>query len=129
MHAFFKLALSAILALCLLASVSAAPIKNCPKGTKGKRTGWATYYDVEEGTGACLWDNKNSEHVFAIGGLKRSACGKNATVTYKHKTVRVMVVDECPVCGHNNIDLSPSAFEELAPKRIGKLNGVVWKFD
>ncbi|KAG8765621.1 hypothetical protein FRC12_007396 [Ceratobasidium sp. 428] len=73
--------------------------------------------NVEEGTGACGGRSKNTEHVVAIGGANKSTCGKTATVTYKGKSVKVKVVDECPVCGHDNIDLSPSAFEQLAPKR------------
>jgi hypothetical protein len=71
--------------------------------------------NVEEGTGACGWNNRNSEHVMAIGGAK-NACGKTATVTYQGKSVKVKVVDECPVCGSSSIDLSPSAFEQLADK-------------
>jgi hypothetical protein len=71
--------------------------------------------NTEAGTGACGWKNKNSEHVVAIGGAK-NACGKTATVTYKGKSVKVKVVDECPVCGSSNIDLSPSTFEQLADK-------------
>jgi hypothetical protein len=43
-------------------------------------------------------------------------CGKTATVTWKGKSVNVKVVDECPVCGYDNIDLSPSAFAQLADK-------------
>jgi hypothetical protein len=45
-------------------------------------------------------------------------CGKTATVSWKGKSVKVKVkvVDECPVCGYDNIGLSPSAFEQLADK-------------
>ncbi|KAG9104852.1 hypothetical protein FRC06_008082 [Ceratobasidium sp. 370] len=149
MHALFKLALFAILALCLFGSVSAAPIgmaganELTPRSGNGNllsascpSLGWIAFADstrltdnVEAGRGACGWNNNNSEHVVAIGGVTKSTCGKTATVTYKHKTVRVKVVDECPVCGPNNIDLSPSAFEQLAPKSEGKLNGVVWNYD
>ncbi|KAF8605614.1 barwin-like endoglucanase [Ceratobasidium sp. AG-I] len=90
-----------------------------------------------EGRGACGWNNKDSEHVVAIGkalweetshGGTSSLCGKTAAVTWHGKTVNVRVVDECPVCGHDNIDLSPSAFEQLGDKNIGKLDGVSWKF-
>jgi hypothetical protein len=43
-------------------------------------------------------------------------CGQTATVSWKGKSVKVKVVDECPVCGYDHIDLSPSAFEQLAEK-------------
>jgi expansin (peptidoglycan-binding protein) len=84
-----------------------------------------------------------------IGGNSASSmCGKTATVSWKGKSVNVNVVDECPVCGYDNIDLSPSAFEQLADKSecrllnifvqswptvgaldAGKLEGISWKFN
>ncbi|CEL59831.1 hypothetical protein RSOLAG1IB_03765 [Rhizoctonia solani AG-1 IB] len=101
--------------------------------------GWATYYDTEEGRGACGRYNHNQEHVVAIGkplwdstqgrGGASTLCGRTATVKWKGKSVRVRVVDECPVCGYNDIDLSPAAFQRLANKDVGKLDGIAWKFD
>ncbi|KAG9112982.1 hypothetical protein FRC07_007820 [Ceratobasidium sp. 392] len=79
--------------------------------------------------GACGWRSKNIEHVAAIGGANKWSCSKTAMVSYKGKTVRVGIVDKCPVCGNSNIDLSPAAFDQLAPKSEGKLNGVVWWFE
>ncbi|KAL5636668.1 hypothetical protein ACGC1H_000581 [Rhizoctonia solani] len=106
---------------------------------KPARGGWATYYNTEGGRGACGKYNHNREYVVAIGkplwestqeqGGTSALCGKTATVKWRGKSVRVRVVDECPVCGYNDIDLSPSAFQKLADKEVGKLNGVVLKFD
>ncbi|CAE6527923.1 unnamed protein product [Rhizoctonia solani] len=106
---------------------------------KPARGGWATYYNTEGGRGACGKYNHNQEYVVAIGkplwdstqehGGTSALCGKTATVRWRGKSVRVRVVDECPVCGYNDIDLSPSAFQKLADKEVGKLNGVVLKFD
>ncbi|KAG9123242.1 hypothetical protein FRC07_015193 [Ceratobasidium sp. 392] len=126
MCSLIKFTLLAILAFLLIGSTSAAPVGAANAGELVAR---GDNNNAEEGTGACGWKSKNTEHVVAIGGANKSTCGKTATVTYKGKSVKVKVVDECPVCGHNNIDLSPSAFEQLAPKREGKLDGISWKYD
>ncbi|EUC66504.1 tyrosine kinase catalytic domain protein, partial [Rhizoctonia solani AG-3 Rhs1AP] len=95
---------------------------------KPARGGWATYYNTEGGRGACGKYNHNQEYVVAIGkplwdstqehGGTSALCGKTATVRWRGKSVRVRVVDECPVCGYNDIDLSPSAFQKLADKEF-----------
>ncbi|CAE6503450.1 unnamed protein product [Rhizoctonia solani] len=92
----------------------------------GHGGGWATYYDTEGARGACGSYNHNKEHVVAIGkplwdatqgrGGASALCGRTATVKWRGKSVRVRVVDECPVCGYNDIDLSPAAFQKLANK-------------
>ncbi|KAF8600230.1 barwin-like endoglucanase [Ceratobasidium sp. AG-I] len=145
MHFITKIYI-ALSALSLAASAVAAPIsvrassdelELSARGGNGARHGWATYYSPSEGRGACGWNNKDSEHVVAISkslwdetshGGTSSECGKTAAVTWHGKTVNVRVVDLCPVCGHDDIDLSPSAFEKLADKDVGKLEGVSWKF-
>jgi hypothetical protein len=42
------------------------------------------------------------------------ACGKTASVTWSGKTITVGIVDRCYACGYNDIDLSPSAFQQFA---------------
>ncbi|KAF8604838.1 hypothetical protein BDV93DRAFT_555267 [Ceratobasidium sp. AG-I] len=135
----------ALSALTLAGSAVAAPIavratdelELNARGSSGVHRGWATFYNASEGRGACGWTSKNTDHVVAIGKTlwdetsnegSSSLCGKTAAVTWRGKTVNVRVVDECPVCGRDNIDLSPSAFEKLADKDEGKLEGVTWKF-
>ncbi|KAB5595498.1 hypothetical protein CTheo_959 [Ceratobasidium theobromae] len=126
-------------------TLESAPIELVGRGTTAKSVdqtqhrGWATNYNTQTGRGACGWNNKNSEHVVAIGkplwestqdgNGTSSKCGKTATVRYKGKSVQVRVVDECPVCGYNDIDLSISAFTQLADKNDGKIEGITWSFD
>ncbi|ELU45588.1 WD-repeat-containing protein [Rhizoctonia solani AG-1 IA] len=129
-----------VLGLCFLVSAHAIPVRapdaiDLPEPVKssqvdhlssrkpGHKGGWATYYDTEEGKGACGKYNRNKEHVVAIGkplwestqgqSGASTLCGKTATVRWRGKSVRVRVVDECPVCGYNDIDLSPAAFQQL----------------
>ncbi|KAG8692857.1 hypothetical protein FRC09_010909 [Ceratobasidium sp. 395] len=90
------------------------------------RDGSATYYNVEENTGACGEFHNNGEYVAAIGktlwsktsdGQGRSTmCGKTGTVSWQGKNVDVMFVDECEGCDENSLDLSPTAFTKLAPQ-------------
>lgn len=54
--------------------------------------------------------------MISTDGGESTLCGKTAAVTWHGKTVNVRVVDECPGCGHDDIDLSPSAFEQLGDK-------------
>ncbi|KAG9084194.1 hypothetical protein FS749_005414, partial [Ceratobasidium sp. UAMH 11750] len=97
--------------------------------TRGKnqhRDGSATFYNVEENTGACGEYHNNGELVVAIGkklwqktqgGQGTSTmCGRIATVTWQGKSVKVKIVDECEGCDDNSLDLSPTAFEHLAGK-------------
>ncbi|KAF8598164.1 barwin-like endoglucanase [Ceratobasidium sp. AG-I] len=107
------------------------------RGGDGVHHGWATYYSPSQGRGACGWNNKDSEHVVAISkalwdetfhGGASSKCGETAVVSWHGKSVSVRVVDLCVACGHDDLDLSPSAFEQLADKDVGQLNGVSWRF-
>ena len=41
--------------------------------------------------------------------------------------VEVKVVDRCPGCSENDLDLSPTAFKKLAPLGKGRLKQVKWK--
>ena len=44
------------------------------------------------------------------------------------KTSQVTVVDRCPGCGVNDIDLSPAAFSDLANEGLGRIS-VSWALD
>jgi len=48
-------------------------------------------------------------------------CNKHIKVTYKGKSVVVQVTDRCPGCTKRSLDLSPAAFEQLAPLGLGRL--------
>lgn len=59
-------------------------------------------------TNAATFDiDKNPNH--------SKACGRSARVTAGGKSVNVRVVDRCGDCPQHNIDLSPTAFQQLAP--------------
>ena len=47
-------------------------------------------------------------------------------VTYGKKSVTVTVADTCPGCAVGSVDLTPTAFQKLAPLSVGRLHGVKW---
>ncbi|KAK1063533.1 hypothetical protein LTR12_006644 [Friedmanniomyces endolithicus] len=54
-------------------------------------------------------------------------CGGCVAVTYGGKTVTAMIVDECPGCGTNHLDLFPTAFSALASPSAGVID-VTWDY-
>ncbi|KAK1085327.1 hypothetical protein LTR33_002171 [Friedmanniomyces endolithicus] len=54
-------------------------------------------------------------------------CGGCVAVTYGGKTVTAMIVDECPGCGTNHLDLFPTTFSALASPSAGIID-VTWDY-
>ncbi|KAI7898881.1 RlpA-like double-psi beta-barrel-protein domain-containing protein-containing protein [Cokeromyces recurvatus] len=101
----------------------AAPIE-----ARGSMSGDATYYDV--GLGSCGETNSNDDMVVALsselmGGSGSSYCGKTINVKGSSGSVSVTVVDTCPGCGKEDVDLSPSAFKKLGELGEGRIS-VTW---
>jgi hypothetical protein len=55
-------------------------------------------------------------------------CGKYAKVTGPNGTVRVKIVDTCPPCAYGSLDLSPTAFEQIADLAAGRVP-ITWQWD
>ncbi|ELU38273.1 rare lipoprotein A (RlpA)-like double-psi beta-barrel domain-containing protein [Rhizoctonia solani AG-1 IA] len=67
-------------------------------------SGKGTWYNPSVGTGACGWNNKDSELVVALGPSKYNKakkCGQSGS-----KSVKVKVVDLCPSCGGGSLEVS-----------------------
>ncbi|CAO3587696.1 unnamed protein product [Absidia cylindrospora] len=98
--------------------VQAAPIEK-------RNSGSATYYDV--GLGSCGNTNSNSEMVAALSSsiMNKSKCGKSINIKSPKGSVTVKVVDTCPGCDSNAIDLSPAAFKKLGDMNDGRID-VTW---
>ncbi|KAF9266024.1 barwin-like endoglucanase [Marasmius fiardii PR-910] len=125
---FFTKALSLIVAsLAITSQAFPAPADDAAAQVAATHTGDATYYTP--GPGACGHNNKPTDLVAAAAAPifdKDHICGKKAKVSHAGKSVTVTIVDRCPGCGNSGIDLSPSAFEKLAPLSVGRLSGVKW---
>ncbi|KAI0647764.1 RlpA-like double-psi beta-barrel-protein domain-containing protein-containing protein [Trametes meyenii] len=111
----------------LAVTVFASPI-----GTQGdalvekrSRTGRGTWFNV--GLGACGKTNKDSDKIIAISSKIYGSGGYCDKITANGKSATATVRDECPSCGANDIDMSPSLFQELGDLDTGVLS-VSWDF-
>ncbi|PIL27144.1 hypothetical protein GSI_10285 [Ganoderma sinense ZZ0214-1] len=102
-----------------------------------KSGGDATYY--APGLGSCGHNNVATDFIVAVdhatitkfpgAGANPNTnpmCGRKMRVTYGKKSVTVTVADTCPGCAVGSVDLTPTAFEKLAPLSVGRLHGVKW---
>ncbi|HLM48455.1 MAG TPA: expansin EXLX1 family cellulose-binding protein [Myxococcaceae bacterium] len=96
------------------------------------RDGIITYYAEANGTGNCSFDATPWDlDVAAIVKTEyqgSAVCGACAEIQGPKGTLRVRIVDSCPDCttaGH--LDLSPSAFDKLADRALGRVQ-VKWRF-
>lgn len=118
----FIVLIAAILALVSLAQAA------------GSHSGKATFYSVKKsGKPSCGGKADNDDMVVALSGHRMpkghgKPCGEKIKVKGKHGSVTVKVVDTCPECGKNDIDLSPKAFEKIAKKKDGEVK-VRWSFN
>jgi len=93
--------------------------------------GEGTYY-AATGAGACSFD-ASSDNPLLVGAMNApdyansGVCGACARVKGPEGEVTVRIVDLCPECAHGDIDLSPQAFEMLAPLEKGRIP-ISWQF-
>ncbi len=91
-------------------------------------TGDGTYYDAD-GTGNCSFDATTDFHVAAMNKPDYGDaewCGACLQVTGPGGTSTIVrVVDSCPGCAHGDLDLSQTAFAELAPLSAGRI-AITW---
>ncbi|CAG8474418.1 7374_t:CDS:2, partial [Dentiscutata heterogama] len=98
-------------------------------------SGDGTYYDPGVGIGSCGWQNYDSELVAAMNAPQYGiyadpgdspVCGKCIQITGPKGTVKVKVVDKCPVCKSGDIDMSSTAFKQIANLDDGRVK-ITWK--
>ncbi|PHH61420.1 hypothetical protein CDD81_391 [Ophiocordyceps australis] len=101
--------LSTLLALAL--AVCAAP---APDTAAAASSGQITYY--YPGLGACGQTNGANDAIVAVSAPlfdSQRPCGRNIRVKYGGRSVVVRVVDRCAGCAYNDLDLSPTAFQQV----------------
>ena len=96
-------------------------------------SGEATYYLEADGSGSCLFDPIPGDRmVAAISYLNygnADYCGAYVEVFGPQGSVIVRIVDMCPDnpgCGLNHLDLSPEAFDRIAPRAWGRVP-ITWR--
>ena len=114
-----------------------APSSTQSGGTNGQAgtfSGDGTFYDVATtmtNPSSCGTANDGSkENVVALPPaiIKDSDCGKSINIHYKGKTATAKIVDKCPGCHGDSIDMSRHLFQELASEAEGRLHGVTWSY-
>ncbi|KAI0197590.1 RlpA-like double-psi beta-barrel-protein domain-containing protein-containing protein [Astrocystis sublimbata] len=88
-------------------------------------SGDMTYYNP--GLGACGWTNGDGDAVVALSPSKSGNCGRQIRIHYNGKSTTAKVVDKCPGCGDESIDVSPTVFDQLANRDQGRVH-VTWEF-
>lgn len=96
-----------------------------------KATGEATYYTEADGSGNCSFPaTPNDLFVGAMNQLdyaNSAACGACATIDGPNGSITVRIVDRCPECAKGDIDLSPVAFDQIAPRSAGRVP-IQWRY-
>lgn len=117
---------------------AAAATSSSSSSSSGSNTGEGTFYGT--GLGACGIVNVDTDYICAVSqslfdgfdGYTGSdpnsnpICGKKIKATYEGKSVTVTVTDRCVGCAYNDLDFSPSAFDQLADQSVGRLKGMTW---
>ncbi|KII89530.1 hypothetical protein PLICRDRAFT_29734 [Plicaturopsis crispa FD-325 SS-3] len=104
------------------------------------KIGQGTFF--EPGEGACGHFNTAADSIVAVSSKffttfpgagpnpnTNPMCNKQLKITYKGKTAKATVTDECPSCpGKFDLDMSPAVFNQLADPSVGLLKGISWEF-
>ncbi|TFK78656.1 hypothetical protein K466DRAFT_668368 [Polyporus arcularius HHB13444] len=119
----------------LFAALSAATFGYAQTSMSG---GDATFYTA--GVGSCGFTNTDADFIVAVdvatitsfpgAGANPNAnpmCGRQLVVTGPDgNSVTVTVADTCPTCAPGSVDLTPTAFQQLASLDVGRLHGISW---
>jgi len=124
----------AVLSIVEAKKSKATQVVKFGKKTSGKST-WFEGHDLK--AVACYGDlegNSNvnagdSWHIGAVHmnyykGGEKAACFECAKITSGRRSVVVRIIDDCAGCAPNQIDLTASAFKELAPLSQGVVHTV-----
>lgn len=107
---------------------SEGPMIAC--GAEATSKGEGTYYDAT-GAGACGFPATPND--LMVGAMNApdfggsEPCGACAHVVGPEGEVTVRIVDLCPGCKKGDIDLSPQAFEKIAPLGRGRVP-ISWQY-
>lgn len=120
------------------AAATTSSTSNDGGSSSSSSTGEGTFYAT--GLGACGITNKDTDYICAVSQLlfdgfegytggdpnSNPICNRKIKATYQGKSVTVTVTDRCVGCAENDLDFSPSAFDQLADESVGRLKGMTW---
>ncbi|RMY96989.1 hypothetical protein D0864_04956 [Hortaea werneckii] len=76
-------------------------------------------YELPEGLYGTALSDSNWNNAYNCGGCVR--------VNHGGKSVTAMIVDQCPGCGDNHLDLFPDAFKALEDPSVGVMD-ITWDY-
>ncbi|KAF8871356.1 hypothetical protein BD779DRAFT_473418 [Infundibulicybe gibba] len=95
-----------------------------------------TFYSPDAGgsIGACGEIIHNSDFIVALntpqyqastppGSFRSTLCDQSITITVNGKTATARIMDECPFCPNDGLDLTPALFSFFAPLSSGLVIG------
>jgi len=100
------------------------------RGFTSSGHGDGTYYSPAVGVGACEWQSADTDFVAALNWVDfgtygrpsaSPACGACLKIVGPKGTVKVKVVDKCPVCKKGDVDMSPAAYDVIADETAGRV--------
>lgn len=117
---------------------NSSAISHVSSNLLGQHKGQGTWYNT--GLGACGITSTDSDRIVALskdlfdlytpGGNPNNnqLCGAKIHVVYNNNTSTVTVLDRCVGCQKFDLDLSPTAFKDLADPDIGRID-IDWEFE
>jgi expansin (peptidoglycan-binding protein) len=124
-----------LLFLFSIAMIEAGPLSVLDRRA-GTYTGDGTFYNT--GLGSCGVTSNDNQAIAALNYIqmansanpnKNPNCGKKIKITNvaNSKSVTVTVLDTCPTCASGSIDMSPSAFAQIAALSTGRIK-ISWSW-
>ncbi|TFK95831.1 hypothetical protein BDV98DRAFT_598204 [Pterulicium gracile] len=120
--------------------VSVAGTEEYTHTLERRATGDATWYDVQAGYTACGMLVKNTSYTVAVSAARYDAtkvdgnpnnnkiCGRKIRVRGPLRTLDGFVRDRCAGCKYDDVDLSPTLFQQIVgPLGIGRRQ-ITWDY-
>ncbi|KAJ6527681.1 RlpA-like double-psi beta-barrel-protein domain-containing protein-containing protein [Mycena capillaripes] len=111
-------------------TVDEARIRDVTVDAAAAHHGRVTFYLPNGAVGACGHPIKTSAHAVALASAQYNDgahCGKKIKVQHNGKSIIAKVVDLCPGCPSDGLDLTRGAFKKLAKPAIGVIEAD-WQF-
>jgi len=93
--------------------------------------GDGTYYTTADGSGNCSFDPSPQD--LMVGAMNHTdyaasaVCGSCVELAGPKGTIKIRIVDQCPECKQGDIDLAPSAFDQMADHAQGRVK-ISWHY-
>lgn len=108
---------------------AASSVPGSSSESTGSIKGTASYYtEWSSNPGSCGFIPGKDELIAAVNSQYMPAkCNQCIQVNYEGKSIKVKVTDTCPACDSTKLDLSNTAFAQLAPLDKGILQ-ITWSW-